>query len=138
MRAHRPLAQSRHLRDLGVAELLDEVEPRHDALHLRQRLDGGVDAHGQLARARRQIGIVAAGGRLDVAQLFVPEALAMFDHVQCQVRHDSIDPRTEWLSRLEAADGPVRLDEGLLREVLGVVGVADDSPGDRHHPFHVF
>src|SRR5260370_21640012 len=99
MRSHRSFAQLRHARDLGMLEMFDQKKPGHDALHLRQRLDGGVDSACQLVADGRQISAIATSRRMGIGQLLMPAALPVLENVECEIRHDSIDPWTERLSR---------------------------------------
>src|SRR5215213_1405210 len=62
MRAYRTVGESSHLRDLRVLEFFDQMQARHDALHLRQLVQGGVDAPGDVVAHGRQLRVVAARG----------------------------------------------------------------------------
>src|SRR4051812_8164963 len=103
MRAYCSFAEAGHLRDLGVPELLDEVQARHDPLHLRKRRDAAIDPFRQLVRNRRQVGAVATRGRRRVGDLLVPEAFAVLHYVQAEVRNDAVDPRPDGLPGFERA-----------------------------------
>src|SRR5207248_10910822 len=75
--------------------------------------------------------------RSGVGDLFVPEAFAMLHDVEAEIRDDAVDPWSERLAGFESADVFERLDERLLRQVLGIGRVANDAPRDRDHPLHV-
>src|SRR5437773_6380391 len=109
MRTHRSFTQLRHGCDLCVLEMFHQKQSRDDALQLRQRLNGGIDPSRQLVAKGREIGAIAAGGRMRVSQLLVPETLPVFENVECEVRHDSIDPWTERFSWFEPLDRLIRL-----------------------------
>src|SRR5258706_15017776 len=126
MRPYGPLTQSDEGRDFTVLELLDEMEPGHDALHLRQRFDGRVDAGPDLVRIGRKVRRVAAGRRLRVAQLLLADAAPVLEDVEREVGDDAKDPRPKRLTGLEPADRRVRLDECLLGEILRIVRIADE------------
>src|SRR5262249_35760101 len=49
------------------------------------------------------------------------------------VHDDPVEPGLEGAAVLEPVPGPVHPQERLLRHVLGVVKVAGDLVGDRHH-----
>ena len=138
MRPHRSLAEFHHLRNLAVIELLDEVQPRNDALHLRQRLDRCIDARTELVCNRRQIGLIPSLRRLRFAQLFVTEPASMLHDVEREIRHDAKDPWSERLAGTEAADRLIRLHECFLREVFRIMRTPHDSPRNRRHSFQVF
>src|SRR5262249_19101328 len=97
-----------------------------------------VDAICQLVADGRQIGAVAASGRMRVGELLMPEPLPVLDDVECKIRHNSIDPWTERFAGFEPIDRLICLDKSFLCEVLGVIGIANDAPGDRYDSFHVF
>ena len=122
----------------AVGKNVDEMEPGYDTLHLRQRFDGRVDAGPDLVRIGRKVRRIAAGRRLRVAQLLLPDAAPVLEDVEREVGDDAKDPRPKRLTGLEPADRRVRLDECLLGEVLRIVRIADESPGDRDDAFHVF
>src|ERR1044071_4439846 len=137
MRAHRSLAQSRHRGNLAMLELFDQMQPRDDALHLRQLVDGPADPPRDLARDRRKIGAVPARGRLSLRDLFVLHALAMLEHVEREIRGDAKDPRSERLVDAKASDALIRLHERLLRQLLGVIRAAHDAPRNREDSLRI-
>src|ERR1019366_3486494 len=51
---------------------------------------------------------------------------------------DTMAPRSEWLATPESVDGLVCLHECLLRQILGIIPIAHDTPGNRHDTLHVF
>ena len=65
-------------------------------------------------------------------------AAAVLHDVEREVRDDTVDPRPERVAGPEAVDVLVRPHECLLREVFGVVRIADDAPRDGDDSFEVF
>ena len=62
----------------------------------------------------------------------------MLHHVEREIRDDASDPRTERIADPEASDVLISLHERLLREILGIMRIARDAPGDRDDPPEVF
>jgi len=101
MRADRPLAQSRHRRDLPMLELLDQMQPRDDGLHFRQLVQRILDAPRDLIRSRRKIGVITPRRRLTLRDLLVFDAPAVLQNVEREVGGNAKDPGSERLAELE-------------------------------------
>jgi hypothetical protein len=53
------------------------------------------------------------------------------DDVHTTVRTDSAEPRSDRPRRVEVANRPIRLQEGVLNRIVGVVGVAEHPRSHR-------
>src|SRR5947209_19594396 len=104
VRPHRSLAQFQYPCNLSVAEFFDEMHARHDALHLRERLERGIDPRRDLIRLRGEVGAVAPLPLFHLGQRFLAHAAAVLHDVEREVRDDAVDPRHERVAGPEAVD----------------------------------
>jgi hypothetical protein len=112
----------------GTAEDREEGEvPRKGK---RNSLDGRIDPQSQLRGGRTQIGTVAARPFQSVGQRLLPDAPAVLDDVQGQIGDDAIDPRAERLAGPEPTYALIGFYKRLLGQILRIVAVPDDAPGD--------
>jgi hypothetical protein len=119
-RVHGVLGAAEPLGDLGRAEPHDEAQHHHLALVARQRVERGAQVAPALA--------ADVGERLlGAADLLERDRAARPHVVDRGVVRDAQDPRRERHGRrLVALQRGQELGEDLLRDVLGVVLVADD------------
>jgi hypothetical protein len=140
------------LGDLLVRESLDVAEQDRYPELLGKRLDGLLDLDVGEAVEDLVLGAPRRRGRLQAAQAPVQvEAVDLVDvglvgpallgpiRVDEGIREDAVQPRLEVGALLESLEPPVRLQVGVLHQVLGVGGIAGHPQRggvDRRHVLH--
>ena len=123
----RDLQRARHL---VVAEPVELAHQQRRALLLGQ-VGEVLDQPPQLvAAAERRVDVLARAGAVAVGELGRGEAVAA-QLVDAQVAHDAVQPRLELDRAVVVAQRPVRAQERLLHDPLGVAAVAAQRPAPR-------
>ena len=112
--------------DLAVGEAFHVVQDDHRALPVSEVRERLLEPLAQLRRLR---GI--AEGERDVLRQFVGVAdLPSAHEIERRIRHDSVQPRPEWLIGAKPVERSVRVEEPLLHRIFSVLVREHDGADD--------
>ena len=84
-----------------------------------------------MARIRAQL--VQSSRQLPFVERHRAPAVGLPEMIERQVHDDAVQPGEELRASVEAADGAIGAEKGVLRQVVGIRVVADDAKRSRVH-----
>ena len=137
--AHRRLRACQHLRDLARRQVFLHVQQQRRPLLGREPIDLAPDLRHQ-PLTPEQVGRIGRGPRLPLEEAAALGILALVPDreplppaaaspvIQAEVDQDPIEPGGELRLAAEARGRPIHAEKRFLREVAGVLGVAQQRP----------
>jgi len=116
---------TQHLANLRVRKALYIMQDNYRPRTIRELFQRRLEPLPQLSTLRR----IAEGGRNRFGNFLRISNLSPAGQIERRIRDDSIEPRAESLSRVEAVDRLIRPQESLLHRILRVLVRHYDRPG---------
>ena len=138
--ANRPRRLAQERGDLLARQPVHVVQEHRATLLDRKHMERGLDDRPELARLHDLSGRRVCGhelsqpGRVHLGQRAV--AAAAQPHLR-QVERDAVDPAREPPRVAQTVEPEVGLEQRLLRQVFGLDGAAEQTPGERGEPRRV-